>query len=188
MGIGQGMFSAPNTTLSMNDVPPDQRGVGSGMRATFMNTASLVSMTMFFSIVTAGLAKSLPSTLSSGLLKVGLPAVYASGFAKLPPIAALFAAFLGYNPMQKLRPATVLKQLPTTAQSTILGHSFFPNLISTPFMDGMRLAFYLAAVICVVAAIASTVRGKRMLPQEEFEDSGTDILGLEESMPASFHQ
>lgn len=187
MGLGQGMFSAPNITLSMNEVPADQRGVGSGMRATVMNTASLISMTMFFSVVTFGLAGSLPSTLSSGLLHAGLPAAVANGVAKLPPIAALFAAFLGYNPMQSLLQghSQVLQQLPASTQSTLLGHSFFPNLIATPFMNGMSLTFYLAAVICVVAAIASMVRGKRALPQEEIVDGGTDILGIEESMPAT---
>ncbi|HEY4385304.1 MAG TPA: MFS transporter, partial [Ktedonobacteraceae bacterium] len=183
MGLGQGMFSAPNTTLSMNDVPSDRRGVGSGMRVTFMNAASVISMTMFFSIVTAGLANALPSALSNGLLNVGLPATIANSVAKLPPIAALFAAFLGYNPMQSMLPGAVLQQLPTTAQSTLLGQSFFPNLLASPFMDGMRLAFYLAAVVCVVAAISSTVRGKRVLAKEEIVEAGTDVLGLEESMP-----
>ncbi|HTK08854.1 MAG TPA: MFS transporter [Ktedonobacteraceae bacterium] len=184
MGLGQGMFSAPNTTLSMNDVPSDRRGVGSGMRVTFMNAASVISMTMFFSIVTAGLASALPSVLSSGLLNVGLPATIANSVAKLPPIAALFAAFLGYNPMQSMLPAAVLQQLPATAQSTLLGQSFFPNLLSSPFMDGMRLAFYLAAGVCVVAAVSSTVRGKRVLAKEEIVEAGTDVLGIEESMPA----
>jgi len=185
MGIGQGMFSAPNTTLSMNDVPPDQRGVGSGMRATFTNASSVVSMTLFFSIVTLGLADALPSTLSSGLINAGLPTEIANGVAKLPPIAALFAAFLGYNPMQSLLPSAVLQQLPATAQNTLLGQSFFPNLISLPFMDGMRMAFYCAAVVCVVAAAASTIRGKVRRPQEEFVDAGNDVLGLEESLPGT---
>ncbi len=188
MGIGQGMFSAPNTTLSMNDVPAAQRGVASGMRATFMNAASVISMTMFFSIVTAGLASSLPTTLSSGLLNAGLPAAIANGIAKLPPIAALFAAFLGYNPMQTLLPPAVLHQLPQAVQAHLLGHSFFPNLISSPFMDGMRLAFYIAAGICVIAAIASMVRGKRKLPQEDFEDAGSDLLGQEEGLPVTVKQ
>lgn len=188
MGIGQGMFSAPNTTLSMNDVPAAQRGVASGMRATFMNAASVISMTMFFSIVTAGLASSLPTTLSSGLLNAGLPAAIANGIAKLPPIAALFAAFLGYNPMQTLLPPAVLHQLPQAVQAHLLGHSFFPNLISSPFMDGMRLAFYMAAGVCVIAAIASMVRGKRKLPQEDFEDAGSDLLGQEEGLPVTVKQ
>jgi EmrB/QacA subfamily drug resistance transporter len=186
MGIGQGMFSAPNTTLSLNDVPPEQRGVASGMRATFMNGASVISMAMFFSIVTAGLASSLPSTLSSGLLQAGLPAAVANGVAKLPPIAALFAAFLGYNPMQNLLPPAVLQQLPAAARANMLGHSFFPNLISSPFMDGMRLAFYMAAAVCVIAAVASLVRGQRAsgVPKEEFADAGADILNEEEGLPA----
>jgi EmrB/QacA subfamily drug resistance transporter len=188
MGIGQGMFSAPNTTLSMNDVPASTRGVASGMRATFMNAASVISMTMFFSIVTAGLANSLPSTLSKGLLGAGLPAVIANGIAKLPPIAALFAAFLGYNPMQSLLPGAVLQKLPAAAQNTLLGHSFFPNLISSPFMDGMRLAFYMAAAVCVIAAVASTIRGKRVQPREEIVDAGADLLGQEEGLPVTVKQ
>jgi MFS family permease len=188
MGIGQGMFSAPNTTLSMNDVPAAQRGVASGMRATFMNAASVISMTMFFSIVTAGLAATLPSTLSGGLLHAGLPAVVANGVAKLPPIAALFAAFLGYNPMQTMLPSVVLHQLPAHAQTTLLGQSFFPNLISSPFMDGMRLAFYLAAVVCLIAAIASMVRNKRASVKEEIVDAGTDIMAQEEGLPAVVRQ
>ncbi|HEX4715628.1 MAG TPA: MFS transporter [Ktedonobacteraceae bacterium] len=188
MGIGQGMFSAPNTTLSMNDVPAAQRGVASGMRATFMNAASVISMTMFFSIVTAGLAATLPSTLSGGLLHAGLPAVVANGVAKLPPIAALFAAFLGYNPMQTMLPSAVLHQLPAHAQTTLLGQSFFPNLISSPFMDGMRLAFYLAAVVCLIAAIASMVRNKRASVKEEIVDAGTDIMAQEEGLPAVVRQ
>jgi EmrB/QacA subfamily drug resistance transporter len=188
MGIGQGMFSAPNTTLSLNDVPPEQRGVASGMRATFMNAASVISMTMFFSIVTAGLASSLPSTLFNGLQQAGLPAVLAGGIAKLPPIAALFAAFLGYNPMQTLLPGSALRQLPQAAQAHLLGQSFFPNLISSPFMDGMRLAFYMAAIVCVIAAFTSLVRNKRSQAKAELADAGTDILGEEEGMPAVVRQ
>jgi MFS family permease len=188
MGIGQGMFSAPNTTLSMNDVPAEQRGVASGMRATFMNTASVISMTMFFSIVTAGLAATLPSTLFKGLSSAGLPAAIANGIAQLPPIAALFAAFLGYNPMQTLLPGQVLHQLPQAAQHNLLGQSFFPNLISSPFMDGMRLAFYMAAVVCLIAAFASMVRSKSASVREEIVEGGVDIMGQEESLPAVVRQ
>lgn len=188
MGIGQGMFSAPNTTLSLNDVPPEQRGVASGMRATFMNAASVISMTMFFSIVTLGLASSLPTTLFSGLQQAGLPAALAGGIAKLPPIAALFAAFLGYNPMAALLPASALHRLPPAAQAHLLGQSFFPNLISSPFMDGMRLAFYMAAVVCVLAAIASLVRSKRVQAKVELADGGSDILGEEEGLPTVVRQ
>jgi MFS family permease len=184
MGIGQGVFSAPNTTLVMNSVPVEQRGVASGMRATFMNTASVVSMTMFFSLVTAGLAARLPSTLSSGLIHAGLPAAIANQVAHLPPIAALFAAFLGYNPMQTLLPPAVLHSLSAAAQANLLGKSFFPNLISSPFMDGMRLAFYLAAAVCFLAAVSSLVREQGGRPAAEFMDSGSDIEGQEEGLPA----
>lgn len=185
LGIGQGMFSAPNTTLVMNSVPPEQRGVASGMRATFMNAASVISMTMFFSLVTAGLASSLPTTLSSGLVTAGLPAAIAQQIAQLPPIAALFAAFLGYNPMQTLLPPNVLHGLPVASQAHLLGQSFFPTLISSPFMDGMRLAFYLAAVVCFIAALASLVRGEHPHQVVENIDAGVDVVGQEEGLPAA---
>ncbi len=161
LGFGQGMFSAPNTTSVMNSLPPDQRGAGSGMRATFQNAGSLASIGIFFSIVIAGLAASLPGTLSSGLAAAGVPAAVANQIAQLPPTAALFAAFLGYNPMGQLLPPQVLHTLPLANQTNLLGHSFFPNLISPPFLMGLHGAFYLSAALCLVAACASVLRGKR---------------------------
>lgn len=161
MGLGQGMFAAPNTTTVMNSVPADQRGVASGMRATFQNAASVISMTMFFCIVTAGLAALLPSSLSAGLQQVGLSVSTAHQIASLPPLAALFAAFLGYNPMGTLLPQAMLHQLPATSQAQLLGKSFFPNQIAAPFMLGLHIAFYLAAVLCLIAALASLAREKR---------------------------
>jgi len=98
----------------MNSVPADQRGAASGMRATFQNSASLVSIGVFFSLITAGLASALPTTLSTGLLQQGVPGLVANTIAHLPPTAALFAAFLGYNPMATLLPGNVLHALPQT--------------------------------------------------------------------------
>lgn len=161
LGFGQGMFSAPNTTSVMNSLPAEQRGAGSGMRATFQNAGSLASIGIFFSIVIAGLAASLPGTLTSGLTAAGVPVVVANQIAQLPPTAALFAAFLGYNPMAQLLPPQVLHTLPAAHQANLLGHSFFPNLISPPFLLGLHGAFYLSAALCLVAACASVLRGKR---------------------------
>jgi EmrB/QacA subfamily drug resistance transporter len=160
MGLAQGLFSVPNTTALMNSVPSDQRGAASGMNATALNASSVISMAAFFSIVTLGLAAALPSTLSVGLIQAGLPASVANQIAHLPPISALFAAFLGYNPMATLIPATALHQLSAAAQANLLGKSFFPNLISAPFMVGLHAAFYISAALCLVAAIASLMRGK----------------------------
>lgn len=166
LGVGQGMFSAPNTSSVMSSLPPDQRGVGSGMRATFQNAGSLASIGIFFSIVIAGLAASLPATLSNGLAAVGVPGSVAEQIARLPPTSALFAAFLGYNPMEKLMPAAVLHGLPAVDQANLLGHSFFPNLISPPFLLGLHGAFYLSAAMCVVAACASLLRGRRYIHEQ----------------------
>ncbi len=174
LGLGQGMFSAPNTTAIMNSVPADQRGAASGMRATFQNSASLVSIGVFFSLITAGLASALPTTLSSGLLRQGVPGLVANTIAHLPPTAALFAAFLGYNPMATLLPANVLHALPTANQATLLGQSFFPNLISAPFMVGLHAVFYLSATLCLIAALASLLRGKRYIHAPEMGEVEAD--------------
>ena len=160
MGLALGLFSVPNTTALMNSVPADQRGTASGMNATATNASSVISMAAFFSIVTLGLAAALPSTLSIGLTQAGLAANVANQIAHLPPISALFAAFLGYNPMATLIPSAALHQLPAAAQANLLGKSFFPNLISAPFMIGLHAAFYISAALCLFAAIASLMRGK----------------------------
>lgn len=163
LGCGSGLFASPNTSSIMSSVPPETRGVSSGMRATFQNSASLVSIGFFFSIVTLGLASALPSTLSSGLISNGVPTPTATAIAHLPPTAALFGAFLGYNPIGELIPPAVLHAIPPAHQAVLLGKSFFPNLISTPFMDGLHAVFYISAALCLVAAGASLLRGRRVV-------------------------
>ncbi len=163
LGIGSGLFAAPNTTAIMNSVPPETRGVSSGMRATFQNAGSLVSIGLFFSIVTVGLAAALPPALYSGLTKYGVPAAVANQIAHLPPTAALFGAFLGYNPIGALVPPQVLSHISPANRAVLLGKTFFPHLISAPFMVGLNAVFSIAAVMCLVAAIASLLRGKRYI-------------------------
>jgi EmrB/QacA subfamily drug resistance transporter len=181
LGLGQGMFSSPNTSSVMNSVPPDQRGAASGMRATFQNSGSLVSIGVFFSIITAGLAATMPTTLFGGLTQAGVPTVVANKIAHLPPTSALFAAFLGYNPMATLLPANVLHALPVANQANLLGKSFFPNLISPPFMDGLHGVFYLSAAMCLVAAIASLLRGRRYVYEQDQSDGGTSTTSVAEA-------
>jgi MFS family permease len=167
VGMGMGMFAAPNTTAIMNSVPMEHRGVSSGMRATFQNTASTLSITVIFMMVTAGLAASLPAALYSGLTQAGLPNQAAQTVANLPPTAALFAAFLGYNPLGTLLPPQVLHSLPAASQAQLLGTKFFPSLIAGPFEQGLRIAFSISAVLSVLAALASLLRGKRYIHELE---------------------
>jgi EmrB/QacA subfamily drug resistance transporter len=181
LGLGQGMFSSPNTSSVMNSVPADQRGAASGMRATFQNSGSLVSIGVFFSIITAGLAATMPTTLFGGLTQAGVPAAVANKIAHLPPTSALFAAFLGYNPMATLLPTNVLRTLPVANQANLLGKSFFPNLISPPFMDGLHGVFYLSAAMCLIAAIASLLRGKRYVYEQEQRNGGTSATSVAEA-------
>jgi len=163
MGIGMGMFAAPNSTAIMNALPPEHRGAGSGMRATFQNAASMLSMGVFFTIVIVGLSDQLPGVLFRGLTAAGLPARVAAGVAHLPPTAALFAAFLGYNPMGSLLPPAVLRALPRRAAANLLSLHFFPRLIAPAFMSGLHDAFYISIGLSVVAAVASALRGQRYI-------------------------
>src|SRR5258708_378599 len=101
-GIGSGMFAAPNTAAMMSSVPAGQRGAASGMRATFQNSGTLLSIGVFFSLMIAGLAAHLPAALRDGLIAHGVPAGAAGRAASLPPVGSVFAAFLGVNPVQRL--------------------------------------------------------------------------------------
>ncbi len=167
IGMGMGMFVSPNSVAIMNSVPAENRGVSSGMRATFQNTASTISITWIFAIVIVGLSTHLPGAMYQGLTQYGVPAKVAQQIANLPPTGALFAAFLGYNPMKAMLPASVLQQLPSASQTALLSKSFFPNLISAPFDDGLRLAFSISLILVIIAALASLMRGKRFIYEEE---------------------
>lgn len=166
-GIGMGMFAAPNTTAIMNTVPPEHRGAASGMRATLQNTGTALSMTLYFSILIVGLTQHLPSAMYQGLVNAGVPAAAAQQVANLPPTGALFAAFLGYNPMAQLLPASILQQLPQASQQLILGKIFFPELIAPAVMSSMRIAFYISMILSLIAALASFLRGEKTLPNQK---------------------
>jgi MFS family permease len=158
-GIGMGLFASPNSAGVMNSLPPTQRGAGAGMLATFMNTASVLSIGVFFTLMIVGLASGLPHTMQSGLVAHGVPAADAARISHLPPVATLFASFLGYNPMATLLGPHVLHGLPAGQSATLTGRQFFPNLIASPFHTALVYAFVFAIVACLVAAVASLLRG-----------------------------
>src|SRR6202012_850917 len=166
--IGMGLFFSPNQASVMNSLPADQRGAGAGMLNTFQNSATVLSMGLFFTIVTLGLASHLPKHLYSGLVAAGVDPTAAHTVANEPPIGSLFSAFLGYNPVQQLLgPTGALQKLSASQVAYITGRSFFPRLIEQPFADGLHLAFTFAAIATVIAIIASAVRGKRYMHTEE---------------------
>jgi MFS family permease len=174
-GIGSGMFASPNRAEIMNAVPADQRGVGAGMNATFMNASMVLSIGIFFSLMVIGLSHSLPPTMHDGLVAQGVPEQAAQTIAHLPPIAVLFAAFLGYNPMQQLL-GPQLSKLPPDHASYLTGRSFFPHLITQPFHQGLVIAFLFAVVACVIAAIASMLTKRSKSPERE--SLGSELAGV----------
>jgi hypothetical protein len=170
--MAMGLFASPNRAQVMNSLPPEQRGVGSGMSATFQNSAMVLSIGVFFSLMVLGLAASLPSHLDTGLLHAGVPAAQASRIAHLPPVGTLFAAFLGYNPVRVLLGPSI-HHLSAAHVQQLTSRSYFPSLIAAPFQAGLRKAFDFAALACLVAAAASWLSGERYVhtPAVAGEDS-----------------
>jgi len=166
-GLAMGAFASPNRAGVMNSLPPSDRGAGSGMNSTFQNSAQVLSIGIFFTLVIIGLSGSLPASLSHGLASEGVPKAVAERIGHLPPVSTLFAAFLGYNPLAHLLPASVLSSLPPAKSAIITGRSFFPGLIAVPFRSGLHTAFDFAALGCAIAAIASWSRGKRYVYRAE---------------------
>lgn len=154
-GLGGGIFTAPNTAAIMSSVPASQRGAASGVRATFFNAGSSLSIGIFFSLMIIGLANALPSAMSSGLQAQGVPAQVAHEVANTPPVGSLFAAFLGYNPIDELlRPSGALEN-PAVNAEVLTGKTFFPDLITGPFHSGLMVVFTAAAAMMLIGAVAS---------------------------------
>jgi MFS family permease len=170
IGLSMGAFASPNRAGVMNSLPARHRGAGAGMNQTFQNSAQVLSIGIFFTLMILGLSGTLPHTLAAGLRAHGVPAHTAAAVARLPPVSVLFAAFLGYNPIQKLVPAHVLHHLSASNQAALGGRSFFPALITGPFRSGLHEAFAFAIGACLVAALASWSRGGRAVPEASRRD------------------
>jgi MFS family permease len=182
--VGMALFFAPNQAAVMNSLPPEQRGAGAGMLNTFQNSATVLSMGLFFTIVTLGLASRLPSHLYRGLVAAGVAPGAARVVANEPPIGSLFSAFLGFNPIkQLLGPTGALQHLSARQAAYITGRSFFPRLIEQPFAGGLHLAFTFAAAATAVGVVASALRGRRYLHVtepvlDELADGAAEVGGL----------
>ncbi|AWT51885.1 major facilitator superfamily protein MFS_1 [Mycolicibacterium smegmatis MKD8] len=160
-GLGGGIFTAPNSAAVMSAVPAGERGAASGVRATFFNAGSSLSIGIFFSLMIVGLAGTLPTAMSAGLEQQGVSASVAHEVANLPPVGSLFAAFLGYNPIAELLAPFHALQQPGVNADVLTGQQFFPQLITAPFHAGLTVVFIAAAVMMVIGAIASMFNAGR---------------------------
>jgi len=176
MGLSMGAFASPNRAGVMNSLPAEHRGAGGGMNQTFQNSAQVLSIGIFFTLMIVGLSATLPHALATGLRSHGVPAATAARVSHLPPVSVLFAAFLGYNPAKELIGPHVLSRLPAHDAAAISGRAFFPHLIAAPFRGGLHEAFAFAIAACLVAAVASWSRGGKVRRPEV---SATETLEQE---------
>ncbi|WP_321422859.1 MFS transporter [uncultured Methanobacterium sp.] len=169
MGLGSGMFGSPNSASIMNSVPPQERGVASGMLTTIMNTAFTASMAIFFTIVIVGITQRFPDAMASSLASIG--AVQLTPIlSNIPPTGALFSAFLGYNPVETILtsvPSAVVSHIPTATLTTLTGTTWFPSTLSEAFMPSLQISFYIGAVFCGLSALLSALRGKKYIHEME---------------------
>jgi len=170
-GVGIGMYSSPNSASIMSSVPAEYRGVASGMRATFQNSGTSLSIGVFFSLMIAGLASTLPRTLTSGLVQHGVSHQVAERIGTLPPVSSLFGAMLGVNPVHHLLSQYgALSALTPANRNLLTGRQFFPDLISGSFHDGLVLVFAVSAALGLIAAIVSLMRGtSKPSPRSEID-------------------
>ena len=164
MGMGNGMFGAPNIAAIMNSIPPQHRGAASGMRATLQNTGQTVSIGLFFGVIINVLSSRLPGSFAQAFSSAGASQLTPL-FSNIPPTGALFAAFLGYNPV-----ATILQQanapIAQLSQATLTlieGKTWFPLAVAPAFSVALHTAFLIAAGLTGLAAIASLLRGKAVI-------------------------
>jgi MFS family permease len=185
-GIGSGMFASPNSSSIMGSVPARHRGAASGMRSTFQNSGTALSIGVFFSLMIAGLASTLPTTLTSGLQRQGVPHAVAHQIGTLPPVSSLFASVLGVNPIGHLLSSMgALSSLPAASQRVLTGRAFFPDLISGPFHHGLVVVFAVAAALAALAGLASLMRGGRYADPAAAEPPRTATEPHHTSPPAN---
>jgi hypothetical protein len=178
-------FGSPNRTGVMNSLPPEHRGAGSGMNTTFQNSAQVFSIGIFFTLMIVGLSSTLPRSLYRGLVSHGVPSATAQHAAHLPPVSTLFAAFLGYNPIEHLIGARTLARLTTAQQKVLLGHGFFPMLITGPFRTGLHAALDFAIVASALAAAASWTRGAMYVHNDPAAAPAAPVLDTESAESAA---
>jgi hypothetical protein len=64
----------------------------------------------------------------------------------------------------------VLSALPAANRQVLVGREFFPNLIAGPFHEGLSVVFGVAAVLSVLGAAASLLRGGRYVHPETADE------------------
>jgi len=169
MGIGGGMFGSPNSASIMNSVPPEDRGVASGMMYTIMNTAFTASMAIFFTIVIIGITQRFPEAMTTSLANIGASQL-APILSNLPPTAALFSAFLGSNPVNAVLsalPAPLVAMIPHSTFNTLTGTTWFPDTLANAFLPSLKTSFYIGALLSAIAALLSALRGAKYVHGDE---------------------
>ncbi len=91
LGVGQGMFAAPNRAEVMSSVPADRRGIAAGTGTTFLNAGSLGSLALGFTV----LAGVIPLAALSNVFAGGAPGSPTDAGGFVNALHLLFGIALG---------------------------------------------------------------------------------------------
>lgn len=163
LGAGTGMFGSPNKASIMGSVPPQNRGVASGMMQTLDNTAIVGSTALFFTILIVGITQGFPGAMTNSLTSIGA-AQLVPAFSNIPPSGALFSTFLGYSPVDSILsslPSSVVANIPEGVLTTLQGTTWFPSTFANAFLPAVRESYIIGAILCIIAAILSALRGEK---------------------------
>jgi len=138
----------------------------------------VLSIGIFFTLMIIGFSSTLPATLAQGLMQHGVAADVAERVAGLSTVSVLFAAFLGYNPIETLVGPGVLENPSAANRAELTGHWFFSDLISKPFHSGLTVAFAFAAVVCLIRAVATGSPGGRYVHDDSDGDNPYKARGV----------
>lgn len=160
-GLSMAAFGSPNRAAVMNALPSRHRGTGSGINTTAQNSAQVLAIGLFFTLMTLGFSSGSGPHLFAELVAHGVPVAEARHATSLSPISTLFSAFLGFNPVAHLVSASTLAHLTGAQRAILLGRAFFPSVITTSFHNGLRIALTFSVAMSFLSAAASWVRGPR---------------------------
>src|SRR5665647_1284237 len=93
MGIGTGMFFAPNTNSIMSAVPVERRGIAAGVRIMLLNAGNIISIGLALAILSSSISQEAIQALFIGT-QVGSKGIAVSEFVSGLRIAFIVSFIL----------------------------------------------------------------------------------------------
>ncbi|MCI4367792.1 MAG: hypothetical protein L3K08_08570, partial [Thermoplasmata archaeon] len=122
LGLGQGMFAAPNRSEVMSSVPARRRGVAAGTGVTFLNAGNLGSLALGFTVMASTVPRSTLGAVFSGETVRGTPVDVGAFMSALHVLfivsLAITLAAAGVNMLRAAHPTNPEHYITRVAQNS----------------------------------------------------------------------